>query len=845
MKDKSVLKHIGSILFFILITVIFFIPQFQGKELRQGDQIKWHGMAKETVDYHESTGEKVAWCGSMFSGMPGYTVSIKHNYVNALTFIEAPFNALNHNTGAIILLALICGYVLFVTLGCPTPIAIFGAVAFAFSSYYPIIIEAGHVTKGWVMATMPIVIASMLLVMKRKYLLGGTFFAFALTENIRHGHIQITFYLLILCLFIFIGYLIGKLKEKKSMEVLKSTGVLLAGAMVALLLNSAQLHANYEMSKTSIRGKSELTAQVDGKQDKSSGLDQDYAFSWSYGKAETLTFLIPNFNGGASGGELDKNSALAKAYKKNNIQMPKSIRTYTYWGDQPFTSGPVYFGAIVCFLFVLSLLIVDKKYKWWVVAGTAFLIVMSWGKNCSLINDFLFHNLPFYNKFRTPSMALIIPQFTFVWFAALALKEIYMGNVEEKRLSKSLYIAAGITGGICLIFALIPSAFLSFTSPMDDQYQLPGWYYTALLEDRKSLLTADAWRSFGLILLAFLILFALTKIKNLDKKYVTVGMAIIAAVSFLDLWTVDRRYLNESNFEKKSKKEFVQTEADKFILQDKDPSYRVLTFNNPFNDTDVSYFHKSIGGYNAAKLRRYQDLIETHISQEMGVIQSNLSKGVRTIADADSAISTAQTPVLDMLNMRYVILQKDLPAATNHNANGNAWFVDEIQYVKNADEEISQLSKIDTKKSAIVDQSFAEIAGNALPSDASDKISMTSYDPMNVSYQSDCASERVAIFSEVYYQPGWNAYIDGKKSEHFRANWILRGLRVPAGSHTIDFKFEPTTYWNLTLMGAIDSFLLVLGIIAAIFYTKKKGGLQSREIGLANDSKSVVTSDID
>ncbi len=830
MKDKSILKHIGSILFFVVITIFFFLPQFQGKELSQGDQIKWHGMAKETADFHEKTGENVAWCGSMFSGMPGYTVSIKHNYVNALSMVEAPFSALNYHTAAIILLALVCGYILFITLRCPIPIAIFGAVAFALSSYFPIIIEAGHVTKGWVMATMPIVIASMLLIMKRQYLLGGTFFAFALTENIRHGHIQVTFYLLILCLFIFIGYLIGKIIQKKYGEILKSTGVFLAGATVAILMNSAQLYSNYEMSKSSIRGKSELTAQVDGKTDKSSGLDQDYAFSWSYGKAETFTFLIPNFNGGASGGELDaKSSALAKAYKKNQMQTPKTLRTYTYWGDQPFTSGPVYLGAIVCFLFVLSLFIVDKKYKWWVVAGTLFLIIMSWGKNFSIVNDFLFHHLPFYNKFRTPSMALIIPQLTFAWLGALALKAIYDGSVEKEKLVKSLYISAGITGGICLIFALVPSLFLDFSSPMDENYQLPDWYLTALMADRESLLTSDAWRSFIFIAISFVILFALTRIKE-SKPYIYCAMSAIALLSFIDLWTIDKRYLNESNFEKKTKKkEFVLTEADKFILQDTAPSYRVLTMNNPFNDTNVSYFHKSIGGYNAAKLRRYQDLIETHIVQEMDAIRANMG-GIRTLADADKAISDAHTPVLDMLNMRYLILQNDIPAATNHNANGNAWFVDEIIYANNADEEISKLSEIDVKKSAIVNKKFMRYFEHCQAKrDSASTITMTEYNPMSVKYKADCASDQVAIFSEVYYQPGWNAYIDGKEVDHFQANWILRGLAIPAGAHDIEFKFEPKTYWNLTLLGSIGSFILLLGVIAAIFFSYKNGMLLKKE----------------
>lgn len=826
MKDKRhLLKHVGTIFFFLIITLIFFLPQFQGKELIQGDQTKWKGMAQETITYHEATGENVAWCGSMFSGMPGYTVCLRTNYINAFNYIEAPFRIFGNRTTAIMLISLICGYILFITFGCPIHIAILGAVGFALSSYFPIIIEAGHVTKGWVMATMPLVIASLMLIMKRKWILGGLLFTFSLTENLRHEHIQITYYLMLLCLFIFIGYSISKIIEKKYQELLKSTGVMFIGVIISLLLCSNILYSNYEMSKTSTRGPSELTSAVDGKQDKSSGLDMDYAFAWSYGKAETLTFLIPNLYGGATGSKLGANSHLSQAYKKNQQQVPNQLRAYTYWGDQPFTSGPVYFGAIICFLFVLSLFIINRKYKWWVVAATLFLIVMSWGKNLPSINEFLFHHLPLYNKFRTPSMALVIPQLTFVWFACLALKDICEGKIEIKKLKKSLLYSFGITGVLCLIVVIMPTLFFDFSSASDSQLNAPDWYINALTKDRIEMAKSDAWRSFLFIAVTFIIIY-ITSINIKKESALRYGIIAIATLTFFDLWSVDRRYLNEDNFVKKTKKtEFALTTADKFILEDKSPSYRVLTFNNPFNDTNVSYYHKSIGGYNAAKLRRYQDLIDLQIEPEMRLISNNISNAnIRTIQDADSILSSTPTPILDMLNMRYLILNSDFPAATNHSANGNAWFIKKIKFVENADNEMMSLKTINPKETAIVDKTFSNVINEGiLKTDSSATIKMTSYEPICVKYESDSKTESVALFSEVYYQPRWKAYIDGNEANIFRANWILRGLKIPAGKHEIIFKDEPNTYWNLTLIGCIGSFILVgLTIALCVLQLRKR-----------------------
>ncbi|MCK9154958.1 MAG: YfhO family protein [Paludibacteraceae bacterium] len=819
---KSWFIHVGSIVLFLLLTVVYFSPKLEGKQLQQGDIEKWEGMAHEAAEY-EKEGGSSAWCGSMFSGMPAYTISIRHNYPNAMSWLEKPIYVLGNGDGAILFLSMLCMYILLSVMGSPTFVSILGAIAYAFASYVLIIIGAGHVTKGLVMAYMPLVLSGIYLTIKKKWLWGGLLFTIAVYFTLRNNHLQIVYYLMLLCLFFYAAFLFYNLKEKLYSDVLKVTGVFAIGVVFAVLANSALLYSNYEMGKTSVRGKSELTSNVDGKTDKSSGLDRDYAFAWSYGKAETLTMLIPDLYGGASGGVLSDDSNLAKAFNEKGYQKPKVLHSYTYWGDQPFTSGPVYFGAIVCFLFVLSLFVVKSKVKWWIVGASALLIMMSWGKNFASLNDLLFHYLPFYNKFRTPSMALVIPQLTFVLLSCMALTTIYKKEIEYVKLKKYLFISAGITGGLCLLFAVMPSLFMSFTSPMDANYQLPDWYMSALILDREDLLTSDAWRSFFFILIAFLILYVCTMPKK--ENLLKYGLAAIAFLTLCDLWTVDRRYLNDDSFvnDHKKKNSYVESPADKMILEDKDLSYRVLTLNNPFNDTDVPYFHKSIGGYNAAKLRRYQDLIDIHIDPEMKMLMTNL-RSVKTLAEADSLVTKTSTPVLDMLNMRYLIINKDIPAATNKSANGNAWFVKNVQYVNDADAEMTALNKVNPKTTAVVDKSFSSVVKEGpVDVDSSASITMTEYKPNKVTYKSNSNKDAVAVFSEVYYENGWKAFIDGKPVDHFKTDWILRGLNVPAGNHTIEFSFEPDTYWNLMKLTSVLSFLLLASLILLVVRGIVKG----------------------
>lgn len=832
---KNLLKHIGVFAFFVVITVLYFSPKLDGKVIQQGDIQKWEGMSHELVEYYQKEGGSSAWTGSMFSGMPSYTVSIQTSIPNSITWPEKIFSIFGDYDCGPIILSLFAMYILLIVMGVPIPLAILGAVGFAFSSYSLIIIQAGHVTKVWAMAYMPLVLTGMVLLFKKKWFAGFFVLATSLSLEIYHNHFQITYYLVFLCLAIFLGYLVNAIIQKEHSDIIKTVGFTLASVAVAIAINSSRLYSNWEMSKTSIRGKSELSSNVDKKTDKSSGLDYDYAFAWSYGVSETMTILIPNFNGGASVEELSKESNIAKAMKKEKIPVPKKLQSYTYWGDQPFTSGPVYFGAIICFLFVLSLFVVKNKYKWWIVGVTAFCIILSWGKNFPGINDFLFHYMPMYNKFRTPSMALVIPQLTFPLLGCMALYTIWKGNEDKAFLMKSLFIAGGITGGLCLIFAIMPSLFLNFVSPNDATCGFPDWYMDALLLDRKAILTSDALRSFVFILLASLAIFFMITKKG-DNKVALIVTSCLALLILGDLWSVDKRYLNDSHFvREKRKNSFAMTAADKAILKDKDLSYRVLTLNNPFNDTNVSYYHKSIGGYNAAKLRRYQELIDMYISPEMQQVVGSL-RNAKSVYDVDNAFEN--TPVLNMLNMRYLIFNETVDPIQNTKSFGNAWFVDEVKMVNNADEEMTSLGKINPRKTALVDVRFKDLVSNVNPiKDSAASVELISYKPDELKYKTSSSQDGVMLFSEVYYQPGWKAYIDGKETDHFRANWILRGMNVPAGVHEIRFEFYPNTFWNLRWTGFWVALILLLGATAyTVFYYMKKRTAVSTEVATAKSA---------
>jgi hypothetical protein len=665
-----------------------------------------------------------------------------------------------------------------------------GAVEYALASYYLIIIEAGHVNKCLVMATMAPIIGGIILCYRKKYLWGSIITLIFTGLNVVWGHQQISYYLLLMIVVLAVIYLIYAIREHTLADYFKSSAILLVVAALAIAPEAGKLISTADYTKDTMRGGAVLQNNAEGEKT-SSGLDIDYAFQWSYGRKETMTLLIPNFYGASSHYNIGKDSETHRVLRPTGQADQFCRYAPMYWGDQPFTAGPVYVGAIICFLFVLGLQVVKGREKWWLLAATIISIVLAWGRHFPAINDFLFYHLPLYNKFRTPSMALVIAEVTIVTLAILAVKT-FMEQKDRDSLLKPLYIAAGITGGLCLIYALFGGALMSFSSFIDENYKNYPELLNALEADRRHMLTSDAWRSFFFIALsAGALWYCLGKPHRTALLTAILGVLILA-----DLWVVDKRFINYGSFiPRKRAQEIVATPADQQILQDKDPNYRVLNLaRDTYNESETSYFHKSIGGYSPAKLRRYQDIIDYY-----------LARGVNM-------------NILNMLNGRYVIVpsQQGPQVQRNDNALGNVWFVDTLEWVNSPDEEIAALNGINPAKTAVVDIAWQD----RLPgwdtlqgTDSTAAIRLTDYaNPGYLIYESSSSSPRLAVFSEVYYKT-WHAYIDGVEVPPVRVNYILRGLAVPAGNHKIELKCVDDIYYRGARISMIAS--VIVGIVLA------------------------------
>lgn len=816
-------KHLLAIIIFVALSVIYFKPAvFEGKVIVQGDDIRAAGMGHSQMNEFAETaqpGEFSVWSDAMFGGMP--YVAKYGNPAPALPqvgLLEYPAKRIGYSHLSMVLIGLICFYILMCVMGVNWWLAIGGAIAFAFATYNIVIIEAGHVVKAYVIAYMPLTLAGMFLLFKRKYLWGGILFLLGVAFSLSNGHPQITYYLMYLCLSLYIGYIVWKIKTKEVPELIKTSLIMLGTVILAVLPNTQKLYADLELAQSSIRGATELTTTTPSGEKISSGLDKEYAFQWSYGKAELLTILIPNAYGGSSGYTLDSSSNFHKALRAAGAQVGKEVQAPTYWGDKSFTQGTVYFGAIVCFLFVLGMFVIKNKMKWWLFAGALFTTFLALGRNLDWFNDFMFHYLPLNNKFRTVEMALSITGFVFPIIAFWGLKEIVEQKVDEGLLKKGIIWSLSLTGGICLLIWLLPDLFLSFESTYDVQlgYDKQPWY-SALLQDRSSMASSDALRSLIFILLGAGLIFLFMKSKN-KQKMTTFVCAGIAILTLVDLWMVDKRYLNDSSFTKETPQQSYRASvADNVILKDTDPSFRVLNLNNPFQETVTSYFHHSIGGYHAVKLRRYQELIDHRLSGELNMIIQAFS-GAQSVQSIMSVF--ANTPSLNMLNTRYIIYNPEAAPIQNPYAYGNAWFVSDYKIVENADAEIAALNEIQPLRTAAVDKRFADELNGFVPTaDSTATIVLDNYRPNRLTYTSVTNSEQLAVFSEIYYQPGWKATIDGQPAPHFRADWTLRAMRVPAGKHTIEFEFYPDTYVVAANVTAYSSFLILLLVIGAIGYS--------------------------
>lgn len=814
-------KHVLAIVIFLVLTIVYFSPAIlDGKRIQNADMTNVYGMGSSQMEEYAQTaqpGEFSEWSDAMFGGMP-YVTHYGHAAPNLPGYevLEKPLKGIDYVHGGMVFVGLVCFYLLMCVMGVNWLLAIAGAIAFAFASYNIILVLAGHVTKAYVIAYMPVVLAGMVLLFKRNYMWGGILFLLGVALSVGNSHLQITYYLVLLCVFIYLGYLTWQIKQKAYKELGKVTAILIACVLLAVLPNARNMYVHWDLGQSSTRGATELTTAGASGEKISSGLDKDYAFQWSYGKSELLTLLIPHAYGGGSGGTLDSSSEFYKSLKAAGYQVKNEMQAPTYWGDKPFTQGPVYFGAGVCFLFVLGMFVIRNKMKWWLFAGGFFLVLLALGRNLDWFNDIMFHYLPMYNKFRTVEMALVIPGLVAPIIAFWGLKEIVNEQVDLSLLKKGLIGSVALTGGLCLLIWLFPSLLLSFQSNYDAQYQEQPWY-AALLMDRSSLASSDAFRSFLFILLTAGLVFFFLKAKN--KKRASLILCIgVTLFTLADLWTVDRRYLNDKNYVKEKPADIYKASvADKEILKDPAISYRVVNLNNPFQETTTSYFHHSIGGYHAAKLRRYQELIDHRLSQELSTVIQAFQKAT-SLEDIQKVFS--QTPSLNMLNTKYVIYHPEQAPVENPFIYGNAWFVPEVRIVENADAEMEALHTIHPLQTAVVDKRFTEeLNGFQAQPDSMASITLDNYRPNRLTYTTKAVTEQIAVFSEVFYQPGWKVTIDGQPASHFRADWILRAMRVPAGEHQLVFEFRPEGYIVAANISAYSSFLILLLFIAVIGYS--------------------------
>jgi len=802
MNFNNAKPHILVLLIFIAISFIYFSPVLEGKMLDQHDIKTYKGMSKEIKDFRDKTGEEALWTNSMFSGMPAYQISVKYKK-NLIQYVDKILTLGLPRPVNLLFLYLLGFYILLLTLKVDYRIAFIGSIAFAFSSYFFIIIQAGHMSKAHAIAYFPIVVAAVLYTYRGRMLLGGTLTALAVALEVYTNHFQITYYLVLVLLIIGLFQLFKDFKNKNLPDFFRRSGILILAAILAAGTSLTRLKTTSDYGKESTRGKSELTNDLGNK---TQGLDKDYATQWSYGIAESMTLLIPNFYGGSSSSSvlsIEDSKTLDFLKKFKNKKLANSLAQYkssSYWGDQPIVSGPTYAGAIVIFLFILGLLFIKSQLRIWLLLATIMSLMLAWGKNFMPLTNFFLEFFPGYNKFRAVSMILIIAEFTIPLLGFIALDRFLSSSVDIEEKQKPLKLAFYITGGLTLIFALFPSFFLDFTSekdlsPIAEGIITPDNFIESLAIDRSSLLSSDAWRSFVFIGLTFGVLMLYLR-NSLKSQYVILVVGILVVC---DMWNVNKRYLNDDNFVRKNKVKtpYKPTQANNFILNDKDPNFRVFNSSvSTFNDASTSYFHKSIGGYHGAKLKRYQELIEFHISQ------GNMN-------------------VLNMLNTKYFISREGQPQL-NTSALGNAWFINKINMVKDADEEIAALKDFDPINTAIVDNRFSNYIISNLDNSSS-TINLDIYKPNYLKYSSESINDGIAIFSEIYYNQGWSAYIDGVKSDYFRANYVLRGLKVPSGKHIIEFKFEPSVYStseNISLASSFILFILLFLVSYKEFYRK-------------------------
>lgn len=818
---KKFLPDVLAVVLFAVISVAYFFPaDIEGKILYQHDAAAGKGIGREMAEHREQTGEVTRWMNSVFSGMPTYQTAPEYGSTKGLGTVMDVYHLYLPENVWYVFAYLLGFYILLRAFNFRQSLAVLGSILWAFSSYFLIIIAAGHIWKVMALAYLPPMIAGVVLSYRGKYLLGTIVTAIFAAFEINANHVQMTYYFLFVILFMVIAFFIDALRKKELARFGKATAACAVGALIGVCLNLSNLYHTWEYSKESMRGKSELVKK-DAANQSATGLDRDYITAWSYGIGETWTLLVPNAKGGASVPLAQNETAMSKA---DYNFAPIYEQLGQYWGEQPGTSGPVYVGAFVLMLFVLGLFIVKGPMKWALLAATVLSVLLSWGKNFMPLTDFFIDYVPMYSKFRTVASILVIAEFTIPLLAMLALKRIVDEPDLLTRNIKWFYASFALTGGIALLFALMPTVFFSdfiSSSEMKALTSLPQEYITPVIENlremRQAVFTADCWRSFFVIVVGALCLL-LYKAKKLKAGYM-VGAIIVLCL--IDLWQVDKRYLNNDMFVYKSVREapIEMTDADRQILQDTTDlrNFRVLNFaSNTFNENETSYYHNSIGGYHAAKLRRYQDIIDYYIAPEMQKLMPAVAQagGDMSKVNGDSIF-----PVLNLLNARYFILPlqdgKTVPIQ-NPYVHGPAWFVDKISYVDNANKEIETVGKLDLRHEAVADKRFEGVLKAAARQDSTSRVKLVSYMSDNLKYEVSSSKGGVIVFSEVYY-PGWTATVDGQPVELGRVDYLLRAVNVAPGKHTVELAFKPKSI-TVTETMAYISYAILLGLIALGVY---------------------------
>jgi len=810
----KIIPYISAIILFLLLSFLYFPEVLDGKQLGGHDNANFKGMSRELVDYRNETGKEALWSNNMFCGMPAFMTSVVYKG-NTLKFLNRLMQP-GPRPVSFVFLYLIGFYLLLISLRVNPWLAIAGAIAFAFSSYNFVILAAGHNSKAIAIGYMAPVIAGVIISFRGMRLLGAAITAIALSLQILAGHLQITYYTLIIVFLFGVSQIYFAFREKYFKDLLITVAILLVAVGFSVASNTARLWTSMESGKYTMRSQSELTSDV---ADQTSGLTKSYATQWSYGIDETFSLLIPGFKGGSSDGALSEKSETYRLFAQSNPGQASEVIKHLplYWGTQSSTMGNVYAGAIIIFLFVLGMFIVDHKIKWWLLAATLLGIMLAWGKNFMFLTDFFMDHVPGYNKFRTVSMTLVITSLTLPMLAMIAVNQVFFSDISKKKLNYALKWSVGIVGGISILFALLPDLAGNFVSGRDGSYQQA--LADSLQADRRSLLRTDALRSLIFIgLTAGLIL-----LLKMEKIKVNLASVVLAVLFLVDMWPVNKRYLNKEHFSNKrqASQPFTPSAADQFIMNEPGFNNRVLNITvSMFQDASTSYFHQSIGGYHGAKMRRYQDMIETGMMADINALFTALQSQNYQVVDS----TLASTNVLNMINTKYILINPETQPIINRHARGNAWFVNEVRVVENADVDVATLANINIATEATLDRRFEGLLDQkTFPLDTTASIQLTEYQPNRLVYNSNSSTEQLALFSEIYYEKGWQAYIDGERVDHLRMDYILRGLVIPGGDHEIIFEFHPNSYYAGTKVSLASSIILLLLFLGSIYLLYRKG----------------------